>query len=344
MKKIILICLVSFSLMTMASAQTVAEQQRTLLVKKTADWCPNCGNWGWGFMKDIIADNVGEAVAIGMHFSGGLQTNDGQDIVANFGGSGQPVFYVNGVNKFVGSGNAGSKRTEIENNVDDNFALPPDVNCGMYMELVSGNIEVTAKARFYENVTGNYYMGMYIVENDVLHNQTPIGSSLHPEIMRTSMSDAFGDLIATGSANAGDEIILNYTVPVDANWNTDKVSVVGIIWKENGNDYDFVNVYRVSEFGVTTSAFTIDGLSTFEVNPNVVRDVANVKVELTEMLPSATITVSNINGQQVQTIHSGNLSSGTHQFDLNRNNLSAGQYFVTISSQKANVTKKIIIQ
>jgi len=39
------------------SAQPVQEKQMSIVVKKTATWCSNCGSWGWQWFKDVIDDS-----------------------------------------------------------------------------------------------------------------------------------------------------------------------------------------------------------------------------------------------------------------------------------------------
>lgn len=325
------------------NAQSVTEEQRTLLVKKTADWCPHCGNWGWGFMKDIISDNENSAVAIGMHFSGGLLNNDARTVVNDFGGSGQPRFYVNGVDQNVSSSNTSTKRTEVQDLVDANFALDPDVNCGMNAELANGMIEVTAKAKFFQNVSGEYYMAMYIVEDSVFWNQTPLGTTHHPMIMRGSMSDVYGDLVINGSASAGDEFILDYIIPVDADWNTDRIRIAGVIWKKVGSDYEFVNTYSVDEFGVSTSVDFVE-VEQMELSPNIGAHNSQLTILSTASIENATIELVNMAGQSLHTIHQGILSEGETTFQIELSKYPAGSYFVRLSDGKRIQSKKLIIQ
>ena len=55
-----------------AIAQQVAQVQRSIVTKRTADWCPNCGTYGWTYFKDAIEQNGDKAVFIAAHYSGGL--------------------------------------------------------------------------------------------------------------------------------------------------------------------------------------------------------------------------------------------------------------------------------
>jgi hypothetical protein len=50
----------------------VPATQKSLITKRTADWCPLCGGWGWPFFRQLILDNSNKAVLIAAHYSGAL--------------------------------------------------------------------------------------------------------------------------------------------------------------------------------------------------------------------------------------------------------------------------------
>ena len=97
MKKVLLsLVLIHFSILLMGQDITIPESQKTLITKKTADWCPFCGQWGWGLFKGMLTDNEEDALVIATHYSGDLKNDDAEAISDNFGGFYQPIFFVNG--------------------------------------------------------------------------------------------------------------------------------------------------------------------------------------------------------------------------------------------------------
>ncbi|HMP29618.1 MAG TPA: hypothetical protein PKD85_08450, partial [Saprospiraceae bacterium] len=95
MKKIFaLLLLLSLLLTPEINAQS---KQASLLVKKTADWCPFCGTYGWSFFRKVKEQSQDlPSIMIAMHYSGGLINTTAVDLNANFSGPGQPVFFDNG--------------------------------------------------------------------------------------------------------------------------------------------------------------------------------------------------------------------------------------------------------
>lgn len=75
-----------------AAAQQVEEVQRTLITKRTASWCINCGTWGWTLFDGLVADNEDKSVLIAAHYDGDLENAAAEEITDNFGGFYQPRF------------------------------------------------------------------------------------------------------------------------------------------------------------------------------------------------------------------------------------------------------------
>ncbi|MDX1685079.1 MAG: Omp28-related outer membrane protein, partial [Saprospiraceae bacterium] len=182
------------------NAQEVLEEQRTLLTKKTATWCPYCGGWGWSFMKDIMSDNRDKAVIIGAHYSGDLRTDDAADLVSMFGGGGQPVFYCDERNMRVSRSNTSTKRTEIRDIVNSNFNEMPVVNAGLEIEDNGVDLEIDVKVEFFQPTSGDYNVAVWVIEDDVVNYQSGQGPNAeHPYVFRTSVNGVTGEQIASGS-------------------------------------------------------------------------------------------------------------------------------------------------
>lgn len=53
-------------------AQNVTDIQTTLITKRTADWCPYCGSYGWQFTTQLKPKLEGkDAIMWNVHHSGG---------------------------------------------------------------------------------------------------------------------------------------------------------------------------------------------------------------------------------------------------------------------------------
>ena len=94
------------------------------------------------------------------------------------------------------------------------------------------------------------------------------------------------------------------------------------------------------------SATSINESSTdmfqFSVSPNPIVKTAEIKYEITEQ-GNVKIELFDVTGKSVKIIVDENQSKGKHSVSFDKSNLSAGNYFFTISNANATETKKIVI-
>lgn len=340
------ITLITFlAVMVSLNAQTVTMEQRTLLTKRTATWCPNCGTWGWTYMKDIIADNSEKAVIVGAHYSGDLQSSAANELVGIFGGSGQPVFFADNSNLRVSRNNTAAKRTEAKNLVDANFATMPVANAGMEIFDRSGDLDIDLRVEFFEATSGTYNVGILILEDNVVNFQASVGSSaVHPYVIRESVNGVVGDEVATGSIPAGTVKDFSYSITPDSEWDLDNVSFTAIIWKENGGGQDFVNVFEEDEIQLSTSSSDVSGGFDFEVKPSILKNQSTISFDLTQS-SRVNLKVYDLLGNEVHQPLSRVLPGGTHEIGLSRNLFSGkGMYLVTMEVEGKIFTKRILVE
>ena len=91
--------LLLFLIALQVQSQTVSTKNWTLIHERTASWCPYCGTWGWDMKDRILTEFADEEVIfMAVHHSGDLTNPVAQQFGDNFGGFGQPIFFVDGVN------------------------------------------------------------------------------------------------------------------------------------------------------------------------------------------------------------------------------------------------------
>ena len=327
-------------------AQQVEQQQRSLMTERTATWCPYCGGWGWGLYGGLIEDNVGKAVLIAAHFDDNLTTTASAEITDNFGGFSQPIFYLNEVNQNASSGSVSTVRTSIKNQVDAAFQTMPVANAGFTPAYQNGAIQVKSKVKFFQAAQGEFYLGVYLVEDNVQALQSgQNGTVSHRYVMRESFTQStWGELIANGAVNANQEFSLDFALPI-GNPAGYEYEVVGIIWKKEGTQYKVVNVWSTSTFGDPTAVEEPSALVSFEVLPSVTRSQATVQLQLSENQPDASIDLFNVNGKLVANIHRGPLSLGLQNFEVSREMVAGnGVYLIRFSTGKEVSTRKVVFQ
>ncbi len=348
-KRLLTICF-AILMCTGLFAQEVPEVQKTLLTKVTATWCPNCGSWGWDFFEHLIEDNTETAIFVGAHHSGDLSSAPGSAFSENFNAPYQPYFYAGNVDLGVTNGNVAAKRISTKEIVDANALIPPVANTGFNADLTGEFLSVDAKAKFFQEATGDFYLGVYVLENGVINNQASNSTTaVHPFVIRDALTDSeFGNSLMNGTITAGTEFTQNFAIQVDPNWNKNNLSVIGIIWNKVDDKYQFVNVNSINEFESNATAVqTIDeNLLSVSLYPTLVNKTsAQLDLNLKTNNLNISVQVFNQNGQLINSVFKGQLNEGPKSLEIDTDNLNAGIYYVNVRTEDGAVlTKKMIVQ
>lgn len=248
MKRIVLLFLGCF-IFSVVNAQEVSDKQWNILTKKTADWCPFCGGYGWDFFEGSLA-RFGNTNTImwAAHHSGGLSNDASKAVANNWSSSGQPVFFFDSENLKVTSSNVNEKLDEVGVYIDALSTQEPTEMVGT--DVAIGDNGVTAKTtlRFNTSRTVDNDMNVvsYIVKKQLIAKQSGQGNNAAHKnvILGTVSGDAWGNAIENGDYTAGDEIEFTTDVSLD-NWNygTEDLKIVTVIWSYDDGlgRYYFVN-------------------------------------------------------------------------------------------------------
>lgn len=352
MKKLIFtIAITVFTLSTMLAQEIeVPETQMSLVNKIAASWCPPCGSWGWDFFHDLIDDNDEKAILFTAHHSGGLVNQVASSMTSNYNVNSQPRFIFNGADQNVLSSTTATKRTEIQQAVNDHSNASPVVQTGFdatYRD--DGMIHVNSRTTFFQAAEGEYYLGVYLVEKIVISYQANQGDNAeHKQIVREEFTGSdFGTLLAMGTIGANTSYDLQFSLP-QGEYNMENLEIVTIIWNKDGSTYKFVNANKDSDvqLEVVNSVEDINrAVSNLNVFPNIVQDVANIQFDLKTDINRAAIFISDMQGKRLLQIYSGSLESGEQNLQLNRTgNLTSGTYIVTLDLDGQVVSKRIILK
>lgn len=236
---------------------TVEEKNMSLVNKFTGSLCGPCGSWGWSMFEEIIANGGDDVCNMGTYSQNFVAQNfittAATDMDKAYGAakmsSGYPSFSVNGVCQLdrTSGVNTTSEKQKCMNAISTHKSATCQVNSGYEVtyDATKANITVKTKVKFFKDMTGQYYVSAYIVEDKVLGTQSgKTGIVEHHDVLRGSIgSTTFGTLI-TSATTTGSTFEHTFTGPVTAGWKTENFSIVTAIWKKNGTKYEFVNAYR----------------------------------------------------------------------------------------------------
>lgn len=339
------------SLFVAAQAIEVPNTQIPLITKISASWCPHCGNWGWNFFDGLLEDNAGKAILITTHYSGSYQTEAGQILATNFGIVSQPEFFFGTDKISANSGNYSSMIPMVNSNVSSQRSEKPIVQSGLKLSLqTNGMLTVEAKAKFFEDTNGEYYMGLYLVENDFVGYQSGQGNGAeHKNIFRASLMDhTFGDLLGVGMMSADTEMDMETVFDLNATgYEAGNIEIIAIIWEKVGAKYKYVNANSSKSIQLVSANEEVEKrVAQFTVAPNPVEKRAVVELELANPLEAFQLKWITLDGKTVQVLSSANsISAGNHRFEIERPAaMSAGVYLLQLSSAQGTITKKILLQ
>lgn len=337
-----------FSIVLQAQEITVPQTQRPLITKRTASWCPNCGGWGWTFFRNVINDNNGKAVFFANHYDGIHTSPTTLALATNFGGVSQPLFFLNNTNQSVSSGATATARTNIQNQVNTAWATTPVVQSGIRAihNSAAQTLSVTAKSRFFQSASGEYYLGIYLVFKEFVGFQSGQGNAAeHKEMLRSHLTaNVFGEQIANGTVAAGAETEVNGQISI-AGLDPTKLRIVTIIWKKEGNSYRATNANETDDFLAPSSSNDLwAAQQQLSIAPNIVSESARIELQITESNLPWRLELVNTSGQVVETIFRGTLAGGIHTFNVDRGVRPAGLYFVRLSNGLRATSQRVVLR
>ncbi len=352
MKRLTILVLVFFAIPISLVAQQPENVQRTLLTKRTATWCGPCGSWGWQMFEHLLDENEGKAILLAAHHSGDLHSNVAEDITDNFTSFSQPRFFLNHTDQNTTSGNWASKADDIKSQVDEAFNnQTPIANVGFTAleEPIAGIITIEANVEFFQPANGDYYLGVYVVESNIINFQASQGNNAnHAKVLRSSFtSNSFGVPIVNGDVTAGETFHLGTEKFEQINLqDSPDIEYVAIIWKKVGNNYQVVNVHLETETELTVSNTSeLDAsIADFTISPNPSTTNVQIELNLNDNYNNLELEIWDVSGKAVWQVETGNFSKGSHHFEISKSDLgTAGQFYVKLSIENKIKTKSLMI-
>lgn len=349
MKRVITLFCIAISLE--AQAQVPVQKSVPIINKTTATWCGPCGQWGWDLFQDIIDDNKPKAILMGTYgsTSSDMYNQTAGDFYNDFcSGAGWPAFAVNGKNRTAYSSSGGIYTTTTRTNcktVSDSFAATsPLASTGYTYKITGSTLTVTTKTKFWQATSGEYFVGVYVIEDGVMNTQVgQSGTVAHHYVLRGSISAgaSFGVSIVNGSVTSGQTFDKSFTYTLPANWNKSKLQVVTMIFKKSsGPGYDFINANNKAD--APASVASLDDDRNISLYPNPASKEMNLQVNL-DARADVTFSVTSVSGQVVAHMPVSTEASGTHLYNLSTSTWANGTYLVTLRIGEKMYSGRLIV-
>jgi hypothetical protein len=228
----------------------VSEKNMSLINKFTGTNCYYCGDWGWTLIEDLITAHKDDAVVVGAYsqnsfaqlFISPIATDWDKRLAVT---QGYPTFAPNFVDSWLLP-----VKDDLENNIEATVTShnnsPILVNTAHTFKIEGTNLIITSTTKFFKEATGEYQLGVYVMENKVIGNQSgPKGgpSASHHNVLRAG-NTSWGEALANGTITANTKIDKTTTIVLDAKWKVADLEVFTVIWKKNGTKWNFVNAHK----------------------------------------------------------------------------------------------------
>ncbi len=342
LKSIVIIVAVFFSI-GIATSQEVPEQQMPLVTKVTATWCPFCGAWGWNAFEKLYNENQEKAILISNHFSGDLRNPTAEAFGDNLEAFGQPIFYLNNDNLSFSSSTFSSKADDAKSSIEEQYGMSPVANSGIIASLSGNELMVEAKTQFFQETSGDYYVGVYIIENGVINFQSSRGNNaFHKNVLRAGMSsNAFGVNLDNGNFLAGTAIDKSFSMTLDENWNVDNILLATMIWKKEGEKYIYVNGNLIKDWLSTTSTADLEEVLDVKLWPSIAQDNINLSFNASD----TRIISLDIISQEGKVIRRHQPSvDNNHQYTFQVDQMTSGTYYLQIKTEKGAASRSFIVR
>ncbi|HOY12889.1 MAG TPA: hypothetical protein PLY70_07095 [Saprospiraceae bacterium] len=335
--KFVIFCLL---LAQFSFAQNYKSSQSTLVIKKTADWCPFCGSYGWDFFHGLYTDvkNNPDAILIAMHYSGGLQNATSLEITNNFNLQGQPVFLVNNADILVNSSNVNTKITQVKSTISSNGQLVSPIGVDLSLFKTGNNFTATISAKANQDLNGvNTFAGLYLVRNNLVHNQSGRNTSaVHINVLEKNLiaESTWGKPLFTG--NIAKNNTTSVDVPIPSFATSADLKLLLIVWNKLPNgSYAFLNAQMINSNSITTSNVDLSIAESLSVSPS--------ETSINVSWPGRKIDAAVLINQLGQMISLQKIEGQVNEAVFSKPSLPVGVYQISIISEGKKATKSIFL-
>lgn len=200
----------------------------------------------------------------------------------------------------------------------------------------SREVSFDVAGQFMQAVTGTVNVTVYITEDSIMGTQTGAsGQYQHDHVLRTVVSDYWGDALT--STNANDTYSKHYTYTLPATWKNNKCRVIAFV-NMHGSSFSNRQVLNATKSGFLTSSVGIENVKpaiSVKLWPNPVAEMAYIEAESS----IRSYVVVNALGQRVM----GAEGINTGALELNVSNLAAGVYFVSVTTENGVSTERFSV-
>lgn len=240
MKKLIILLVLPMLMLTLScdkdkdkpTGPEALQVQRGAIFKQTGTWCGACPSAAATFTT-LFGQYGDDFIGIANHGANG-DPMENSPVFSSFrsdrNSSGFPGLFIDGL----------ITQSEASNEIASWLSKTCTAGVDFINELSGDTMLVDAQVKFFESLTGQYYLSVFVLENGIdggpdagAYAQTS-GSAgyTHDHVMRTvqTMTDFYGEYI-TMDPTAEVVIDKSYKINLDPSWVKENLYVAAVVWR-----------------------------------------------------------------------------------------------------------------
>ncbi len=320
----------------------VSTDQYSVITKVSADWCTLCGGWAWNAfedMRDQLADK--NAIYVMAHHTGGLSNEVSTAWADNLNHQGQPRFFMNNDLQSINSNNVPTVTTSIGEQIDLLASLGAFAGVQGQGSVTSGSNKLYANVdvEFFSELQGEYFLGVYTVQNNVIANQASQGVVQQPKLLTGAFTD---DWFGVPLTNTTDVQSFEFEIdqPQDFSSADGDTEILSVIWnKLPSGAYVFFNASVNGTINSTSNTIEL-GNALNQMKAGFNGNQLKVKIDAAQKIDDARLIVRNIVGQNVSS-KLLELNKGDNSVNMDNLEIPGGLYILTLEAGDQKISQKV---
>jgi hypothetical protein len=342
--------------------QVLQTTKKTIVYKQTADWCGPCGEWGWQLfdsLNNVAKFNLGfNGFLVSLHDQSTqqfLNASIASALIDNVvpPSSGYPSFFINnrdnaGIPTYVSFGINGYIVTKavdsLTSRVGQETSVLPDAAIGFAkLQGPADSLIFKAKVKFQKNVSGEYRLAIYVLEDSVTGWQTnQAGMVIHKHLLRGDVQHGvWGTLLQSGPISINQEFEPFFRMKLPSFWSANNLRFLAIVYKKDPASGKYVIDNVTDQYATGTNVPERIDLLSYSIFPNPARD--KITITAPRELKEFHFYLTDFYGRKFTT--EGYLSPDKKSLNLRvPANFAPGVYNLHIINGRTNMCETVIIE
>lgn len=352
---------------TLLSSTTVLDtliNKKVVLEEGTGAWCGYCPD-GAVVVENILASN-NNVIAVAIHNSDAMAFSTGNTINSAYA-NGYPNGWVDRY-LFPQYSSVGQSRGNWSSMVNERLAMSYPVYVEATNNYAARQITIDLTAKFFANLSGDYRVNAYIIEDSVsgtgtgynqsnYYNSTvghpmyglgnPIIGYQHRHVLRAMLGGPWGSTgVIPANINKNDEFTHSYSYIVPNDINPNRLSIVVLVQHYDGVDINNREILNAEEYHLGYIDI-VDNIKNngelLAVYPNPANDLINVEYLLIET-SDVSFSLFDMLGNTIKFENAGSMPAGEFNHSISLSDVAKGVYVLKVNIGNNILTKKVQVK